>query len=143
MRLSAQRGKVVLLTFLYTGCPDFCPLTAAKLGVVVRTLGPLARRVRVLAVSIDPDGDTPANVTRFVAKFHLPSQFHYLAGSRLRLRRVWQSYNVLVERRNLERIDHSIPIIAIDTRGRPRVYFTISATPTAIEHDVRVLLRRA
>jgi protein SCO1/2 len=143
VRLSAQRGKVVLLTFLYTSCPDVCPLTAAKLGIVARTLGSLSARLRILAVSVDPTGDTHANVARFVAKFNLPLQFHYLTGSRRTLQPVWQSYNVLVERRNLERVDQSFPTIAIVSEGRPRVYFTTSATPAAIEHDVRILLRRS
>jgi protein SCO1/2 len=143
VRLSAQRGRVVLLTFLYTSCPDICPITAAKLGAAARLLGPLGPRLRILAVSVDPDNDTPRNVRRFIAKLHLPAEFHYLTGSRAQLFRVWQSYNVLVERRNLERVDHGVPIVAIDTRGRPRVYFSQTSTPTAIAHDVRLLLHPA
>jgi protein SCO1/2 len=142
VRLSAQRGRAVLITFLYTSCPDVCPLTAAKLGLVARQLGPLAKRLSILAVSVDPENDTPSNVRRFVAKFHLPPQFHYLMGTSKQLQPVWQSYNVLVERRNLERIDHGIPIVAIDPAGRPRVYFSHSAPPSSIAHDVRLLLKR-
>jgi protein SCO1/2 len=142
VRLAGQRGRIVVLTFLYTSCPDVCPLTAAKLGLAARRLGPLARRLRIIAVSVDPDNDTPANVSRFVAEYRLPSQFHYLTGTRKQLQPVWQSYNVLVERRNLERLDHSIPIVVIDAQGRPREYFDHSATPAAIAHDVRLLLKR-
>ncbi len=143
VRLSAQRGHVVILTFLYTSCPDVCPLTAAKLGLAARQLGPLARRLRIIAVSVDPEHDTPANVTHFVAKFRLPPQFRYLTGTRPRLQPVWQSYNVLVERRNIERVDHSVPILVIDARGRPRAIFDTTAQPSAIAHDVRLLLKRA
>jgi protein SCO1/2 len=142
VQLSAQRGRVVLLTFLYTSCPDVCPLTAAKLGLAARNLGPLARRLRIIAVSVDPENDTKANVAHFVSRLQLPSQFHYLTGSRKELQPVWQSYNVLVERRNLERIDHSVPLVVIDAQGRPREYFAESVTPAAIAHDVRALLTR-
>jgi protein SCO1 len=141
VRLSAQRGRVVVLTFLYTSCPDICPITAATLGAASRLLGPLAPRMRILAVSVDPVNDTPQNVRRFITKLHLPVEFHYLTGTQAQLLRVWQSFNVLVERRNLERIDHGVPIVVIDTRGRPRVYFTHTATATAIAHDVRLLLK--
>ena len=140
VRLSAQRGRVVVLTFLYTSCPDVCPITAAKLGAASRLLGPLASRVRILAVSVDPTNDTPRNVRRFITRLRLPAEFHYLTGTRAQLAPVWQSYNVLVERRNLERVDHGIPIVVIDKRGRPRVYFSHTATATAIAHDVRLLL---
>jgi protein SCO1 len=140
--LAGERGRVVLLTFLYTSCPDICPITAAALGTAVRELGSAAQRVRVLAVSVDPDNDTRANVRRFIARLKLPPEFRYLSGTRAQLQPVWQSYNVLVERRNLERVDHGIPIVAIDKRGRPRVYFSHTATPAAIAHDVRLLLRQ-
>lgn len=142
VRLSQQRGRVVLLTFLYTSCPDTCPITAAKLSTAVRALGPLASRVRIIAVSVDPQNDTPAHVRRFIAKLRLPSQFHYLTGTPAQLRPVWQAYNVLVERRNVERVDHSVPVVAIGVTGRPRVVFPQTSTPADISHDVRLLLAR-
>lgn len=141
VRLSAQRGRVVVLTFLYTSCPDICPITAATLGAATRLLGPSAPGVRILAVSVDPVNDTPRNVRHFIAKLHLPVEFHYLTGTQAQLLRVWQSFNVLVERRNLERVDHGVPIVLIDKRGRPRVYFDHTATASAIAHDMRRLLR--
>jgi cytochrome oxidase Cu insertion factor (SCO1/SenC/PrrC family) len=66
-----------------------------------------------------------------------------LTGSRAQLQPVWQAYNVLVEPRNLERIDHGIPVVAIDRDGRPRVYFPPGTSSSSIGHDVRLLLRRA
>ena len=94
-------------------------------------------------MSVDPVNDTPRNVRRFIARLHLPVEFHYLTGTQAQLLRVWQSFNVLVERRNLERVDHGVPIVVIDKRGRPRVYFDHTATASAIAHDIRRLLGRA
>src|SRR5882672_11633460 len=62
IKLSDQRGRFVLLAFLYTHCTDICPLIAKELDSAVRSLGPRASSVRILAVSVDPAGDTPAQV---------------------------------------------------------------------------------
>ena len=64
--LSSYRGKAVLVTFLYANCPDVCPLIASNLRVALNMLGREDSHVQVIAVSVDPRGDTPANVARFV-----------------------------------------------------------------------------
>ena len=79
--LADFRGKVVLLTFLYTHCPDVCPLTALNLNTALGLVGSQAKDVAVLAVSVDPLGDTPAAVRGFIRSHHLRAQFHYLMGS--------------------------------------------------------------
>jgi protein SCO1/2 len=56
--LAGQRGPVVLLTFLYIHCPDVCPLVAGNLNVTLRALGPRRRHVRVLAITVDPAGES-------------------------------------------------------------------------------------
>ena len=62
--LAAQRGRYVLVTFLYTHCPDVCPLIAQNLNAAVKSFGGAANGVRVLAVSVDPKGDTPGGGAR-------------------------------------------------------------------------------
>jgi protein SCO1 len=94
VRLSALRGKVVLLTFLYTHCPDVCPLTANNLNSVLARLGPARADVRVLAVSVDPKGDTPTAVKAFIRSHRLRPQFHYLTGTEKVLRSIWRAYKV-------------------------------------------------
>src|SRR5438876_11150818 len=79
--LAAQRGRYVLVTFLYVHCPDVCPLIAQNLNAALRRLGPKRDRVRVLAVSVDPAGDTPRAVKRYIAERGLLPQFRYLIGS--------------------------------------------------------------
>jgi protein SCO1/2 len=144
VRLSAERGKVVLLTFLYTNCPDVCPLIAAKLGAVLHEL-PRAQRAdtRVLAVSVDPAHDTRAAVRRFVTAHRLPSQFHYLTGGTDELKPIWQSYNLLVEARSVELVSHPAYVLLIDLRGKARLYYSSHAAVADMLHDVRRLLTPA
>ena len=66
--LAGQRGRYVLVTFLYTHCPDVCPLIASNLNGAVRALGARGKNVRVLAISVDPKGDTPAAVRAYVKR---------------------------------------------------------------------------
>src|SRR5271154_2210240 len=81
IRLSAERGRFVVLTFLYVDCRDVCPVIAGQLNQALRELGPARNDVRVLAVSVDPKGDTPAAVRHFIAVHRLLPQFLYLTGT--------------------------------------------------------------
>jgi protein SCO1/2 len=138
IRLSQQRGRVVLLTFLYTDCPDVCPLVATNLNTVLRSLGPRQRaRVRVIAVSVDPAHDTPGAVRAFVRTHALLPQFHYLLGSRSDLLPIWQAYNLLVETKSVERVSHTAYVLLIDRTGKPRIYYPSSVGAAAVLRDVR------
>ena len=83
VRMSSRQGGFTLVTFLYTHCPDVCPLIAEHLNTALRRLRQALRRHprSRLAASVDPKGDTPAAVRRFVAVHHLLPQFRYLSGS--------------------------------------------------------------
>ena len=136
--IATEQGKVVLLTFLYTRCPDACPLIASRLAVVLRLLGPQARaHVRILAVSVDPERDTHSAVEQFIHEHRLGPQFRYLVASKQRLKPVWQAYNVLAAPRNAQVIDHSASTTLIDRRGFVRAYFPPAASSLDIAHDVR------
>lgn len=144
IRLSAQHGKFVLLTFLYTNCPDVCPLIAANLNQVLRNLpGPQRREVSVIAVSADPVHDTRRTVRQYVASHRLAPDFHYLIGSESELRPIWQSYNVLVEPNGDERVAHSTYVLLIDRAGRPRLYYSPQVQARDLLHDLRRLMRRS
>jgi protein SCO1/2 len=136
--LHALHGDVVLVTFLYTRCPDLCPLLARRVDAALRLLTrPQRAHVRVLAVSVDPEHDTPGAVRRFLAEHRLLPQFRYLTETRARLRPVWQSYNVLATPRDGEAIDHSAYVALVDRRGELRVTFEASSAPRVIARDVR------
>ncbi len=139
-RLSNQYGKVVLLTFLYTNCPDVCPLIAEAAGRAVQRLGGSSEDVRVLAVSVDPEGDTPQFVRAFLDDHRTPPQFRYLTGTRTELLPIWQAYNVLAEQRDFERINHSTYVLLIDADGEPLAYYPPQVTATTLEHDLRIAL---
>ncbi len=141
VRLSAQRGKLVLVTFLYTHCTDICPLIADHLNAALGRMSHQRSAVRVLAVSVDPVGDTPKAVHSYVSEHHLLPEFHYLTGTRVELAKVWQSYNVLVLNRNPESVGHSGYIFLLDRSGKARVFYGAKATPDQVAHDLRALLR--
>lgn len=141
VQLSAQHGKFVLVTFLYTKCPDVCPILASNLNRALGDLTPLQRRnARVIAVSTDPIGDTRRAVQRYVAAHRLVSQFHFLIGSAAELRPVWQAYNVLVEPGTNGRVGHSAYVLLIDRSGSPLVYYSPQVRAADLVHDLRRLM---
>lgn len=140
VRLSAQRGKVVMITFLYTQCPDLCPLTAAHIKAALDRLGTRRKRVVVLAVTVDPKGDTRPAVRAYVRAHRLPAQFHYLTGSKTALERIWRLYDVTPLRPGGPDPDHSLYVLLLDRSGKTRVLFDALGKPAAIAHDLGVLL---
>jgi protein SCO1/2 len=139
--LAAQRGRYVLVTFIYTHCPDVCPLITQNLNAALRVIGPSARkRVRVLAVSVDPAGDTPKTVDAYAHEKHLFPQFTYLIGTRVELRRVWKAWHVLAVETKPDLVDHVAYTALIDANGKERVLYDSSVHATQVVHDLRVLM---
>jgi protein SCO1/2 len=139
--LARQRGRAVLVTFLYTHCPDVCPLIAKNLNATLRGLGPTRGRVRVLAVSVDPAGDTPGAVRAYSRRLGLLPQFRYLVGSRRELRRVWTAWHVLAVASKPDVVDHVAYTALVDPSGKERVLYDASVHASQVLHDLRVLLR--
>lgn len=139
--LAAQHGRYVLVTFIYTHCPDVCPLITQNLNAALRAIGPSARKnVRVLAVSVDPVGDTPNAVRAYAREKHLYPQFEYLIGTRAELRRVWKAWHVLAVQAKPDLVDHVAYTALIDTKGKERVLYDSSVHATQVVHDLRVLM---
>src|ERR1017187_1004149 len=92
VRLSQFGGKAVLLTFLYDHCPDACPLIVSNLHNALLKLGPAAKKLQIIAVSVDPKGDTPATVKAFLAEQEMTGRMEYLIGSFNELAPVWRPY---------------------------------------------------
>jgi protein SCO1/2 len=137
--LASRRGGWTLVTFLYTHCPDVCPLIAANLNQALRLVGAPKRDVAVLAVSVDPKGDTPAAVRTYLRQKHLVPQFHFLIGSRAELRRVWVRYHVAAVARSADVVDHVAYTVLVDPRGRERVFYDPQVKAADVVHDLRVL----
>ena len=142
VRLSAQRGRFVIVAFLYTHCPDVCPLIAEHLNQALRELGPDAGEVRVLAVSVDPRGDTPQAVRHYVRLHRLLPQFRYLIGSRRQLAPVWSAYHVAASPNNLDLIDHTAYELLLDPKGVGQVIYHAHVHASDVAHDIRILAKQ-
>ncbi|HTY96282.1 MAG TPA: SCO family protein, partial [Solirubrobacteraceae bacterium] len=142
VNIAAYRGKAVFVTFLYTHCPDVCPLIASQLHNTLSRLGPKASEVQMVAVSVDPRGDKPANVARFLAEHQLTGQMQYLIGSASELAPVWQAWGVGSTRDtgNPEFINHSALVYGISASGKLTTIYPANLNPTEIVHDVPLLL---
>jgi protein SCO1/2 len=146
--LSDYRGKAVLLTFLYVHCPDICPLITASLRTTLDMLGRRAKEVQVIAISVDPVGDTPRSVRTYLAERGLLHRFQYLLGTHAQLARIWAAYRVdAVPDAKLGRtIGHTGIVLGIDAGGTERtVYLSPSIShppdPAWMIHDVPLLAR--
>jgi protein SCO1 len=142
--LSQFKGKPVILTFLYTHCPDQCPLTAEKLHAVMLNLGSQAQNVAVLAVSTDPQRDTIAAATTFSNAHRMLDYWHYLIGTHAQLSPIWSSYAVYAAptpTANGGTVSHTTAIFIIDKQGRERIFLGDDATSAQITADLQVLLK--
>ena len=137
--LAEQRGHWLVVTFLYTHCPDVCPLIAANLnGALVSPMGKKAG-LRVIAISVDPKRDTPAAVRKYVADHRLAPTFHYLIGSPAQLRPVWRSYNVVTRPGPSGSVAHSSFELLIDPQGKFRLLYDATVKTAQVVHDLNVL----
>ncbi len=119
-RLSDQEGKIVLLFFGYTSCPDVCPTTLAIFKQVHERLGDDAQMVRFVMITADPDRDTPEKVAAYVAQFN--SEFIGLSGSLADLGTIWKELGVFVEKQDSGSaagylVSHTASVYVIDQNG--------------------------
>ena len=141
--LADFRGKVVVVSFGFTTCPDVCPTTLADLASAVKQLGAEARGVQVLFVTVDPKRDTPELLSQYVPSFH--PDFLGLHGDAAATLKVTKDFHVYAQERPNKggdgySIDHSAQIFVLDREGRMRVLITPGTSPAAIASDLRVLL---
>ena len=140
--LSSLRGNAVALAFLYTHCPDVCPLTASQFRAAQQRLGADAARVRFVAVSVDPQGDTPETVQAFSKAHDLSENWHYLIGPRAQLAAVWAAYGVgAFNAPTGTEVQHNDAIYLIDKDGRERTLVHSDVTLDDLVNDLRALLR--
>ena len=137
------RGKVVLLFFGYTHCPDVCPLTMAQLHVVMKKLGAQADGARILFVSVDPTRDTPAVLHGYVNAFDKHAVG--LTGKPRAVEALVKRYRSAFTREpsgkdgNYE-VSHSSAIYVFDRDGNPRVLYTPADKQDDLVHDLQLLL---
>jgi len=144
--LAADRGKAVFVTFLYAHCPDVCPLIASQLHNAYAQMSPaMKQRVAIIAVSVDPHGDTPGTVGAFVKEHGLTGEAKYLIGSAAEDGRVWEAWKVGSQRDTSDptRVNHSALIYGIAANGKIYTIYPANFEPSQIIHDVTPLLRRS
>ena len=128
------RGRPAVVTFMYSTCRDTCPLMADQIR---GALDDLPHSVPVVAISVDPKGDTPLNAKRFLARHGLTGRADFLLGRRAQLAPVWTAFGVRPQSRGLE---HSASTVLLDRRGVQRVGFAADdITPESLAHDLRAL----
>lgn len=135
------RGHPVLVTFVYATCPDVCPLIMSNLRQVRQDAGALGRQTRVIAVSVDPKGDTPAVVRRFLKARHVEGFVDYLIGTQAQLEPVWKAWGVAeqVDKKNPELIEHSALIYGVTAGGELATAYPVGFTPEQIAKDLPLL----
>jgi protein SCO1 len=137
--LASRRGGWTLVTFIYTHCPDVCPLIAANLNQALRLVDAPKRNVAVFAVSVDPKGDTPSAVRAYETRKHLVPQFHYLIGSRAQLQPVWARYHVAAVANGADLVDHVAYTVLVDPHGKERLIYDAQVKAAEVVHDLRAL----
>jgi protein SCO1/2 len=138
--LSQFRGRAVLLTFIYDHCPDICPLIVSNLHNALVRLGPQASKAQVVAVSVDPKGDTPATVRKFLRLHEMTGRMEYLIGSKRELAPVWRRWGVQVKASpDAREVGHSAFVYGITGSGDVRALYPSNFKPADIAHDVPIL----
>ena len=137
--LGGAPGHYEIVTFLYTHCPDVCPVIAGMLNRVLKTATARRAGLQVLAVSVDPKRDTPTAVRKFVHDHQLVPAFRYLTGTRAELVPVWKGFEVAAIAGPRGTVTHSSFEILIDPTGKERLIYDRTVTAAAVIHDLTAL----
>jgi protein SCO1/2 len=141
LRLSDYRGKVVLLGFGFTSCPDVCPTTLAILAQARKQLGKLADQLQVVYVTVDPETDTAARMRKYLGTFD--PTFVGGSGDEATLAEARKQYGIVANRTvhgSRYTYAHSSYVYLIDRDGKLRALMPHGHSARDFAHDVRVLL---
>ena len=141
--LADFRGKVVLVNFGYTQCPDVCPTTLADLASAMKKLGPDAAQVQVLFVTVDPKRDKPELLRQYLPAFD--PTFLGLYGDAAATSKVTRDFKIYAQERpgktpETYTVDHAAQTFVYDRQGKLRLLMGYGMAPEAIASDVRILL---
>lgn len=140
-------GKVGLVFFGFTQCPDVCPASLAEVASAMKLLGSQAKDVQVLMISVDPERDTPAIMKAYLSAFDqgLPTPFLGLSGTAEETRKAASAFRAFYAKSATPgggyTMDHSASFYLIDPKGKTRVLLSNRAGPEAMAHDIRALLK--
>lgn len=155
--MTQMKGKAVALTFIYTSCPDVCPLITANFAQAFHQVGPDTARVRLVAITVDPETDTPQRVSEYSQAMGMVGKWEFLTGTRDELQPVWSSYwvapipvdqadQLAAEGLAVGQADqtfqglHTAPVFLIDAQGRERRLLDPTFSPQELVSGLRALL---
>jgi protein SCO1/2 len=141
--LADFKGKVVVMFFGFTQCPDVCPTTMAEMATVMKELGPLADQVQVLFVTVDPERDTQALLSQYVPAFD--PRFLGLYGDAAATARVAKEFKVFYAKSEGKTpgsysMDHTAGSYVFDRKGKIRLFLRHGQGAAPITHDLKQLL---
>lgn len=137
-----EGGRPALVTFLYAHCTTSCPLIAGEIATALDEAGSIANGIDVVAISVDPVGDTAAEVNRFLAAHDLTGRMSYIIGSRAQLAPVWASWDIRAQAPNAIRSTHTARVVLIDKQGQQVGNYAgaIPILPAALAADIKTLV---
>lgn len=141
--LSDYRGKVVLLYFGYTHCPDVCPTTMADLRVAISELEAKGNDIQVIMVSVDPERDSPEWLADYVHRFD--DRFMGLTGPLDQVTEIATAYGIHFHKHAGSAatgylIDHTAKVLVIDRKGSLRMFFPFGETSEEMAEDLQYML---
>jgi protein SCO1/2 len=142
--LADFKGKAVVIFFGYTHCPDVCPTTMAELSAVMQQLGPLADKLQVLFVTIDPERDTQELLSKYVPAFD--PRFLGLYGDAAATAAVAREFKIFYGKQpgkgeGSYTMDHTAASYVFDPQGRIRLFIRHGQGAEPIVHDLKLLLQ--
>ena len=143
-RLSDQKGRVVLIFFGYTHCPDVCPVTLSEYKQIKQNLGDKAEQVSFLFVTVDPERDTMEQIQAYLPNYD--PDFIGLTGTRDELEPVWSAYGVYQAKREAASaggylVDHTARIYLVDPMGNWKLTYPFGTEVGNIVNDIQHVLR--
>lgn len=143
--LADFKGKVVVMFFGYTQCPDICPTTLTEMQQVMTLLGPLSDKVQVLFVTVDPQRDTAAILKQYVPAFD-PRFLGLRPVDDAALEKVAKDFKIYYKKvpgtsPGSYTMDHTAGSYAFDPEGRLRLYIKHAQGPETLAHDLKELLK--
>lgn len=144
LRLSHLQGRIALLFFGFTACPDVCPTTLSDARRILEGLDDASDEVAYLFITVDPERDTPEVLGKYVAIFD--PDILGLTGSAEELSQVWEDYGIFVEKTPLDdsglgyTVTHTARVFVIDGEGRLRLSYAFGTPYEDILADLRHLL---
>ncbi|MDN3987756.1 SCO family protein [Zwartia vadi] len=137
------RGKVTLVFFGFTQCPDVCPTALAELSQVMKLLGDRASQVQVVMISVDPERDTPEVLRAYVSGFD--PRFIGMTGTAEQIKAAAGSFKAYYAKvpaaKGSYTMDHSSSFYLLDKKGEARVMLNSTIGASAVAQDIETLLR--